>query len=264
MIELWSNQTFADMGPDNEGCPSITPYLLEGQTHPSAAVIVFPGGGYACRAPHEAEPIALWLNSIGISAFVLNYRVAPYKHPVPLEDAERAVRLVRHRAEEWRVDPNRIGVLGFSAGGHLAATLATHYDQLKRAFDNPIDAHSSRPDLVILAYAVITFGEFAHAGSRNLLIGENPDAELIRSLSNETQVTADTPPTFLWHNADDLAVPVENSIHFAEALSKHKVPFSLHVFPSGGHGVGLASNLTEPGQWTTLCETWLKAREFTR
>ena len=264
MIELWSNQTYPDMGPDNEGCPSITPYLLEDRTNPTAAVIVFPGGGYARRAPHEAEPIARWLNSIGISAFVLNYRVAPYKHPVPLGDAERAVRLVRHRAAEWHVDPKRIGVLGFSAGGHLAATLATHYDQMKRAAGDPIDNHSSRPDLVILAYAVITLGEFTHAGSRDFLLGENPDPQLIRSLSNETQVTADTPPMFLWHNADDLAVPVENSLHFAEALSKHKVPFSLHVFPKGGHGVGMAFDFAEASQWTSLCETWLKERAFTR
>ncbi|OPH52020.1 esterase [Paenibacillus ferrarius] len=261
-IELWPGASKDSIGEDNQGCPSLTLYPVPGEGI-SSAVIVCPGGGYSCRAPHEGEPIAKWLNGLGISAFVLNYHVAPYEHPVPLQDAQRAIRTVRHHAEEWRIDSNRIGILGFSAGGHLASTAGTHFDAGDQESADPIERHSSRPDLMVLCYPVITFqGEFAHIGSMHNLLGQTPDEKLVAHLSNEQQVTKETPPTFLWHTADDAAVPVENCLLFAAALSRHKVPFDLHVFESGRHGIGLAGDHAEAYIWPELCANWLKKQHF--
>jgi acetyl esterase/lipase len=197
-----------------------------------------------------------------VSAFVLDYRVAPYKHPVPLMDAQRAIRTVRAKAKEWRIDPKKIGILGFSAGGHLAGSAATLFDEGKADATDPIDRESSRPDCAVLCYPVLTFGQFRHHGSMVNLIGENPDEALRKTLSLENSVTPKTPPTFLWHTADDNAVPVENSLMFAEALAKNKVPFALHVFPHGPHGVGLATGNPVLSAWTGLCATWLKEIGF--
>ncbi|WP_199620695.1 alpha/beta hydrolase [Paenibacillus alkalitolerans] len=241
--------------------PTITPYLLE-QSEPHSAVIVLPGGGYGGRAQHEGEPVARWLNRIGCSAFVANYRVAPYKHPYPLTDAQRAIRLVRYHAKEWNIDPDKIGILGFSAGGHLASTASTHFDYGNAAAADPIDRMSSRPDAAILCYPVISFGEHRHHGSMVNLIGENPPDELRNGLSNELQITPGTPPTFLWHTADDGAVPVENSLMYASSLRRNGVPFELHIFPKGRHGLGLAEGDPHVSQWTELCEMWLKDIEF--
>ncbi|CAN7701361.1 alpha/beta hydrolase [Paenibacillus sp. LjRoot153] len=260
-IELWPGATQDSQGEENQGCPSLTLYPAEGDGL-RAAVIVCPGGGYGRRAPHEGEPIAKWLNGLGISAYVLNYRVAPYKHPVPLQDAQRAIRTVRHHAEAWGVDANRIGILGFSAGGHLTATAGTHYDAGDQTSADPIEHHSSRPDLMVLCYPVISFGVNAHQGSRINLIGEDASEELVNDLSNELQVTTDTPPTFLWHTADDAAVSVENSLLFASALSRNKVPFDLHVFESGRHGIGIADDHPEAYIWPEVCANWLKKQHF--
>lgn len=261
-IELWPGATQDAIGEKNEGCPSLTLYLAEGQESPRSAVIVYPGGGYGMRADHEGEPIARWLNELGISAFVLNYRVAPYRHPIPLQDAQRAIRTVRHHAEAWGIDPQRVGILGFSAGGHLASTAGTHYDSGNLEAADPIDRHSSRPDLMVLCYPVITMETQGHQGSKNNLIGEDASEELIRHLSSEQQVTPDTPPTFLWHTADDAAVPVENSLLFAAALSRHKVPFDLHVFESGRHGIGNAADHPEAYIWPDVCANWLRKQQF--
>jgi acetyl esterase/lipase len=260
-IELWPGASSDSQGEQNQGCPSLTLYPVTGDGL-RAAVIVCPGGGYGTRAPHEGEPIAKWLNGLGISAYVLNYRVAPYKHPVPLQDAQRAIRTVRHHAEVWGVDANRIGILGFSAGGHLAATVGTHFDAGDQSSVDPIDQQSSRPDLMVLCYPVISFGMNAHQGSRINLIGDNAAEELVHDLSNELQVTAETPPTFLWHTADDGAVSVENSLLFASSLSRHKVPFDLHVFESGRHGIGIASEHPEAYIWPDVCANWLKKQLF--
>jgi acetyl esterase/lipase len=261
-LSLWEHGVNeSDQGSANEGCPSLTTYLLEGEG-PHPLMVVCPGGGYGMRAAHEGEPIAKWLNRIGVSAVVLHYRVAPYKHPIPLQDAQRAIRMARHHAETWRVDPQRIGILGFSAGGHVASTAGTHYDAGALDAEDPIERESSRPDLMVLCYPVITMGEYTHEGSRTNLLGESLDDALVTLLSNETQVTGDTPPAFIWHTADDESVPVENSLQLAMALSRHRVPCELHVFERGTHGLGLAEDTREPKVWPQLCEAWLQGRNF--
>ena len=262
-VPLWP-----DGAPEVAGCPPadlprLLPFPLEDAAHAAAAaVIVCPGGGYGRLAPHEAEPVARWLNALGVAAFVLRYRVAPHRHPLPLGDAQRAIRLVRQRAADWRVDPARVGILGFSAGGHLAASAGTHFDAGDPAAADPVDRQSCRPDLMVLCYPVITLGEHRHHGSMLNLLGADPPAELRDLLSNERQVSAATPPAFLWHTADDAAVPVENSLLFAAALRRHGVPFALHVFPRGRHGLGLASADPMVGRWTDLCAAWLAGQGF--
>ena len=256
-VLLWPDGAPGAKGDTPEDKPRLTPYLVPGDG-PHGCVVVCPGGGYGGRAPHEGEPIARWLNSVGVSGFVLDYRVSPYRHPIPLNDAKRAIRTVRARASQWRIDPARVGILGFSAGGHLAASAATLFDKGDPGAADPIDRLSSRPDAAILCYPVISFGDFRHHGSMVNLIGENPEPALRRQLSLENSVTAETPPTFLWHTSDDGGVPVDNSLLFAAALHKHKVPLALHVFPKGPHGMGLATGDPTVRQWTTLCAQWLK------
>lgn len=254
---IWPEGTVSEQ---NE-IPTLTPYLLQSDK-PLAAVIVLPGGGYRYRAEHEGGPIAEWLNDIGVNAFVLDYRVAPNRHPIPLNDAKRAIRTVRSRAAEFGIDPSRIGILGFSAGGHLASTAGTHYDAGDSASPDPIARESSRPDLMVLCYPVISLGEYRHHGSLVNLLGEDAPQELRDLLSNELQVTANTPPTFLWHTADDGAVPVQNSMMFSQSLSAYGVPFELHVYESGRHGLGLAYDHPEAHTWTLNCGNWLKRRGF--
>ncbi|MCL5269001.1 MAG: alpha/beta hydrolase [bacterium] len=241
--------------------PRLTPYLLQG-VEPRGCVIVFPGGGYVGRAPHESEPIARWLNSLGLASFVLDYRVMPNRHPVPLQDAQRAIRLVRHRAHEFGVDPGHIGILGFSAGGHLAATAGTLFDAGDPAAPDPIDRVSSRPDAMVLCYAVISFLKYSHIGSLKNLLGDHPTQELLTRLSAERQVTADTPPAFIWHTADDPVVPVANSLMMAQAMSDASRSFELHVFPHGRHGMGLAADDPSVSAWTALCGEWLRGLGF--
>jgi acetyl esterase/lipase len=260
-IPLWSTAEMIDMEGANQGCPSLTVYKAAGKS-PAPVVIVCPGGGYGGRASHEGAPVAEWLNTLGITAVVLHYRVAPYKHPIPLHDAQRAIRTVRHHAEEWGIDASRVGILGFSAGGHLASTAGTHYDAGQPQAEDPVERQSSRPDLMVLCYPVITFLDFRHNGSKLNLLGDNPEPNLVVNLSNETQITGDTPPAFLWHTADDGAVPVENSLQFATELSKNKIPFELHVFQSGRHGLGLAEDHPEAYTWPELCGRWLKKQGF--
>ncbi|GIO15081.1 beta-xylanase [Cohnella xylanilytica] len=258
---LWPEGAPFAAGTTDEDRPAITPYLLEGEGHP--AVIVLPGGGYGMRAYHEGEPIALWLNSIGVSAFVLRYRVAPYRYPCALLDAQRAIRTVRHEAKRYGIDPRRVGILGFSAGGHAASSAATHYDAGRPDAEDEIERQSSRPDLAILCYPVITMRDpHTHEGSRANLLGPEPDPELVALMSNDEQVTSDTPPTFLWHTSDDGAVPVENSLQFAAALRKHGVPFDLHVYARGRHGLGLAEDDAHVRGWTDACASWLKYNGF--
>ncbi len=251
MLFLW---------PHGSGdAPNIVPYIID---NPSSSVVICPGGGYHHRAAHEGEPVALWLNSIGVSAFVLNYRVAPYRHPYPFLDGKRAIRYVRYNAKDWKIDPGRIGILGFSAGAHLASMVGTSFDLGDPNASDPIDRMSCRPDALILAYPVISFEEYANRSSMLNLLGDAPSAQERQELSSHRKVSEDTPPTFLWHTADDSGVPVENSFLFAQALREKDVSFELHIFSKGRHGLGLAEDDPSVGAWTSLCETWLKGIGF--
>lgn len=252
------------LGTGEQDSPSVTVYRPAPDRATGAAVVVCPGGGYGVLAPHEGKPIAQWLNSLGITGVVLKYRLGPrYHHPVMMNDVARAIRLVRANAAEWKLDDRRIGVLGFSAGGHLASTAATHFDEGDAKSADPIERVSSRPDVAILVYPVVTMTDpFTHAGSRENLLGMNPAPGLIDLLSNEKQVTARTPPTFLVHTADDDVVPVENSLMFAMACRKARVPVEIHVFEHGPHGIGLAAGDPILGAWTGLCARWLEKRGF--
>lgn len=228
------------------------------------AVVVCPGGGYGGLAvAHEGDEIARWWNERGVSAYVLKYRLSPYRHPVPLMDVQRALRIVRSKATEWKHDPAKIGVMGFSAGGHLASTLATHFDAGKPDATDPIERVSCRPDFAVLCYAVIAMNtEYAHGGSKKNLLGENPDPELVKSLSNELQVTKETPPTFLFQTTEDKAVPAENSVLFYLACRKAGVPVEMHIYEPGRHGVGLAANDPVLSNWPDRLATWLQLRNF--
>ncbi|RME95591.1 MAG: alpha/beta hydrolase [Verrucomicrobia bacterium] len=260
-ILLWPQGAPGALGDRPEDRPTLTPYLPKPARATGAAIVVCPGGGYGALAPHEGHDYALWLNRQGIAAFVLKYRLGShgYRHPAMLQDAARAVRLVRHRAAEWHVDPHRIGIMGSSAGGHLASTLLTHFDDGDPQAADPIDRESSRPDLGILCYAVITMGEHTHAGSRRNLLGPDPSPGLIRELSNERQVTSRTPPCFLWHTWEDPVVDVENTLDFACALRRAGVPFALHIYPKGGHGIGLGDKppFAHPHPWVAELRRWL-------
>ncbi|CAG7614974.1 Acetylxylan esterase [Paenibacillus solanacearum] len=258
---LWPQGTPNALGEEQEDRPTLVPFLVE-SAEPTSAVVVCPGGGYGRRAEHEGEPVARWLNTLGISAIVLHYRVAPYRHPNPLMDAQRAIRTVRHNAAAWNVDPKRVGILGFSAGGHLASTAGTQFDGGDAEAADPIERESSRPDALVLCYPVITFGAHTHSGSRNNLLGDPAEPALVQQMSSENRVTELTPPTFIWHTADDAGVPVENAMLFASALRKHKVPFELHIYESGRHGLGLAQEHPEARTWPNLCANWLKKQGF--
>jgi acetyl esterase/lipase len=261
-IVLWPNGAPGAVGREPDDIPTLTPYLPKERSS-GAAVIVCPGGGYTRLADHEGRPVAEWLNSLGITAFVLKYRVGPkYHHPSPLLDAARAVRTIRARAREWNLDPQRIGILGFSAGGHVASTIGTHFDAGDPGAADPIERVSSRPDRLILVYPVISMREFTHAGSKRQLLGEKPSNELVTLLSNDEQVTKETPPTFLVHTADDAGVPVENSLRFAGALRKAGVGFELHIYEHGPHGFGLGGNDPVLLSWPRRCADWLKLQGF--
>jgi acetyl esterase/lipase len=261
-IPLWANGAPGALGAADVDRPIITPYLPPEGTANGTAVVIFPGGGYQhLSMEKEGSDVANWLAGTGVTAFVVRYRLGPtYHHPIELGDAQRAIRIVRSRATEWNIDPRRLGVIGFSAGGHLAATAGTHYDAGNSASGDPIERVSSRPDFMLLLYPVITFRDtvLMHRGSRVNLIGTTPDPALVELLSNETQVTRDTPPTFLVHSTDDKTVPVENSIMFYQALRAKGVPAEMHIFEYGGHGFGLAPKDPTLGAWTTLCEAWIQ------
>jgi acetyl esterase/lipase len=266
---LWPAGAPGALGKEDKDTPTLTPYWPDPAKASGAAMVICPGGGYGGLAPHEGADYARFLNESGIAGFVLKYRLGSggYRHPVMLQDAARAVRLVRAQSGEWKLNPKRIGIMGSSAGGHLASTLITHFDEGKSDAADPIDRQSSRPDLGILCYAVITMGEFTHQGSKYNLLGKDPSPELVRELSNELQVTKQTPPCFIWHTSDDRAVPVENSLHFAEALHKAGVLFDLHVYQKGPHGLGLGSNTWNPEKrhpWTRDCIYWLQAQGFAK
>ena len=265
-LPLWPDGAPGALGTADHDRPTLTAYLPEPEKATGAAIVIFPGGGYGGLAPHEGAGYAEWLAENGIAGIVLKYRLGSngYRHPVMLNDAARAVRLTREKAAEWKIDPKRVGIIGSSAGGHLASTLVTHFDAGNPNATDPVERHSSRPDLGILCYPVITMSENTHGGSRKNLLGENPSAELIELLSNEKQVTAQTPPCFIWHTWEDKAVKVENALAFAGALQKAGVPFDLHIYQKGGHGLGLGGGRQGGAKhpWAADCLYWLKAQGF--
>jgi acetyl esterase/lipase len=259
---LWAEGAPGAMGAEEIDKPTLAPYVVPAGRGTGTAVIVCPGGGYSgLSMDKEGDQIARWLNSLGVTAFVLKYRLGPkYHHPVELGDAQRAIRTVRSKAGDYRVLPDRIGIMGFSAGGHLASTAGTHFDAGKPDAADAIDRVSSRPDFLVLCYPVISFTNFAHQGSKRNLLGENPDPKLVESLSNETQVTTQTPPTFLFHTTTDATVPVENSVMFYSALRKAGVPAELHIYERGPHGVGLAQTDEALSSWPSRLADWLRIR----
>ena len=265
-IPLWAGKAPGAVGDKPEDIPVITPYLPPDGKANGTAVVVFPGGGYQHLAMEkEGSDVANWLATNGVTAFVVRYRLGPtYHHPIELGDAQRAIRTVRARASEWGVDPARVGIIGFSAGGHLASTAGTHFDAGNRQGSDPIERVSSRPDFMILMYPVITMraDSVTHQGSRLNLLGANPDPALERLLSNETQVTRQTPPTFIVHASDDRTVPVQNAILFYQALRTNGVPAEMHVFEYGGHGFGLAPADPVIAAWTTLAESWMRKHRW--
>lgn len=269
------NMNYQEKSTINEGIPtrfekvtlpSLYVYLPPADKATGTAVLICPGGGYAALAfNHEGHAIAKWLNDNGIAGIVLKYRlpsdmIMKDKSVGPLQDAQEALRTIRRNAKNWNINPGKIGVIGFSAGGHLASTLSTHYNE---KVYQPKDTTSARPDFSILVYPVITMdSSFTHAGSRRNLIGDHPSKELVTRFSNELQVNENTPPTFMVHSADDRTVPVRNSITYYESLVKYNIPSELHIFQKGGHGYGLAGDRETQSAWPSLCISWLKFSGF--
>lgn len=267
VFPLWPGGAPGALGTSENDIPTLTVYLPDPNKATGSAMLVCPGGGYAILSNHEGQGYAQWLNQRGISCFVLKYRLGThdYHHPCMFQDVTRAMRMIRASAAEWHIDPNRIGVIGSSAGGHLAATLLTHFDNGNPQAVDIIEQQSSRPTIGILCYPVITMRENTHKGSRHYLIGDNPSPDLVDLLSNELHVTKDTPPCFIWHTWEDEAVKVGNSLDFALALQKAGVPYDLHIYQKGEHGIGLGAGPFEPDDmhpWTIDCMFWLKAQGF--
>jgi len=261
-IPLWEGGAPGALGDADADKPTLTYYRANRGAN-GTAIIVAPGGGYGALAmDHEGRQIAGYFNAMGVTAFVLKYRLGPrYRHPIELGDAQRAIRRVRSGAQQFAIASDRIGMMGFSAGGHLTATAGTRFDGGKPDAPDPIDRVSCRPDFLILGYPVITFDPaVTHSGSVRNLLGENPDPKLLQELSNELHVSERTPPTFLFHTNADTGVVPENSVRFYLALRKAKVPAEMHIFENGPHGVGLALGDPALGLWPTLLTNWLRGR----
>ncbi len=254
-LPLWEGNPPA-MKEDDGFRPTLTTCLLD-TDEPVGAVIVVPGGGYAGRAEHEKWPIAEFFNKAGLQAFVLDYRVSPHRHPEPLMDAQRAIRMVRQKAAEWKVKPDKIAILGFSAGGHLTASSGVFFEPGKPDATDPIERVSCRPDALVLCYPVISSKGFGHQGSIDNLLGQDATAAERAKMSLEDQVRDDTPPTFLWSTSDDAAVPIENSLQFAHSLRAKGIPFEMHIYPMGPHGLGIAQGQPHIATWAPLCAEWL-------
>ena len=242
-IRLWEGAAPGALGQADHDIPTITPYLPAADKSSGTSIVVCPGGGYGGLAGHEGEGYAKWLADNGVAAFVLKYRLGSkgYRHPVMLGDVSRAIRLVRSRAAEWKLDAKRVGVMGSSAGGHLASTAVTHFDAGKADAADAVERQSSRPDFGVLCYAVISMEDgVTHNGSKANLLGKDPDPKLVELLSNEKQVTKNTPPCFVWSTQEDKAVPVTNSLRFVSALQQNGVAYDFHVFQKGPHGIDLS------------------------
>jgi acetyl esterase/lipase len=264
-ILLWPDGVPLVSSDQDTAVPFMSMYPAPSPIATGTAVLICPGGGYVTLAmDHEGVRVAEWLNSFGVTAFILKYRVGAgdgrkNKYPIPFMDASRAIRTVRARAKEWGIDPERIGIMGFSAGGHLASPVGTHFDGGRAETQDAIERAGSRPNFMILVYPVISFKtEFVHRGSRKSLLGENADPLLVESLSNETQVTSMTPPTFLIATDEDNSVPAENSVLFYLALRKARVPAELHIYRQGRHGFGMTSKDPVLATWIDRCRDWMK------
>ena len=264
-MQLWAGNAPGAQGNSEIDIPAMTAYLPRNTPPGMTAVVIMPGGGYRnLAANHEGRQVANFLNSAGVAAFVLKYRLGPrYHHPVELDDAQRAIRTIRTHAVEWHIAADRIGVMGFSAGGHLAATASTHFDSGRSQAEDPVDRAGSRPDFAILGYPVISLTEpWTHQGSKTYLLGDQPSEELARSLSAERSVTANTPPTFIFLTNADTVVPAENSIAYYLALRKAGVSAEIHVFENGPHGVGLAANDPALSEWPKLLMNWMRVHSL--
>ncbi|MDR3111352.1 MAG: alpha/beta hydrolase [Planctomycetaceae bacterium] len=258
---LWADGAPGALGIEAKDKPQITIFLPQGETKTDCAVVICPGGGYGGLAmDHEGKKIAEWFNSLGVAAFILEYRHngKGYQHPYPLMDALRAIRTVRANAADWEINASKIGVIGFSAGGHLTSTTGTLFDEGDPNAADPVDKVSSRPDFLILCYPVIAFGEpYCHGGSMKNLIGENPPQELIDRYASHRRVTEKTPPSFIFQTDEDSAVPAENAVSFYLALRQNKVPAEMHIYRRGQHGVGLARGNVGTETWSELLRLWM-------
>jgi acetyl esterase/lipase len=264
-IPLWTDRAPGALGDDELDKPSLTIYMPPNTTGPMTAVIIAPGGGYSRLSMNrEGRAPANYFNAMGVAAFVLKYRLGPrYHHPIEIGDAQRAIRMVRTRASEWHIAPDHVGIMGFSAGGHLAATASTHFDSGNSNAPDPVDRASSRPDFAILCYPVISMTQtWAHPGSKNSLLGDHPSEQLTHDMSLETQVTAQTPPTFIYQTNADTTVPAENSVAYYLALRKAGVPAEMHIFRNGPHGTGLGMTDAALSEWPRLLMNWMRVSAF--
>ncbi len=262
---LWPEEPPNAVGESKDDIPTLTVFLPEQEKTTVSGVVIFPGGGYGHLAmEHEGYDVAKRFNEMGLAAFVVKYRHGKqYGHPVPLLDARRAIRMVKHRSREWNINSNSIGVIGFSAGGHLASTAGTLFEKGNPNDQDPVEQMNSRPEFMVLVYPVISMTEeITHQGSRNNLLGENPNSALVDSLSTEKQVSSDTPPSFLVHTSNDRAVPVENSLVFYQALKKVGVPTEMHIFEKGPHGFGLGDDNPLLAGWSDQLKSWLMHRNI--
>lgn len=259
---LWPDGAPGAAGTETADKPSIRVYSPAPEKNTGAAVVICPGGGYAVLAyDHEGHQLAEWYRNIGVTGIVLQYRLAPrYRHPAPLQDVQRAIRTVRSKAAEWKIDPDRVGVMGFSAGGHLASTVSTHYDLGKADSQDPIDRLSCRPSFTVLGYPVVSLSaEYSHKGSGKNLFGDKATDEQLKELSNDLHVTKETPRAFLFHTSEDRGVPAENSVAYYSALLKNGVPAELHIYQWGPHGVGMAPGEPEVETWMNQLHGWLRS-----
>ncbi len=263
VLPLWPGGAPGAQGTADADVPALTVFLPRTMTANTPAMIVCPGGGYSNLASnHEGRQVANYLNSLGMAAFVLRYRLGPrYHHPIELGDAQRAIRTVRSHAADWRIDPSRIGIMGFSAGGHLAMSASTWPETVNATANDAIDRAASRPDFAVLGYPVISMtAAWTHKGSKRNLLGDEPDEALAKKLSGELAVTKDTPPTFIFQTNEDSTVPAENAVQYYLALRQAGVPAEMHVFEKGPHGVGLANNDPALSAWSGLLTNWLRVR----